>query len=181
MVFKTTEFEGYYVSKEGCIISVKVKGGQGKLNYDNPRYHSVKKDKDGYLEVCISITENGIHKRKYRRLHRLIWETFKYKIPKDLTIDHIDCNKENNNINNLRVITRGENTAKANTLRLGEKRKHSKNQTLYKLTIHNKFIGNLRYTDLVRDFNISEWYISQINKGNYPKNLKEKGIILERV
>ena len=181
MIFKVTEFDGYYVCKEGYIISIKVKGGQGEVDYDNPRYHSVKKDKDGYFEVCLSIIEDGIHKRKYRRLHRLVWETFNYKLAKRLTIDHIDCNKENNNINNLQVMTRGENTAKANKLRCGERRNIAKGQTLYRLTINGEIIENLRYSELVKDYKISEWYISQINKGNYPKKLKEKGILLERV
>ena len=46
--FIKTSFNGYYVCKEGFILSVKVKGGQGRLDYSNPRYHSVKIDKDGY-------------------------------------------------------------------------------------------------------------------------------------
>lgn len=181
MIFKGTEFDGYYVCKEGYIISIKVRGGQGGVDYNNPRYHSVKRDKDGYLEVCISIIEDGLHKRKYRRLHRLVWETFNGKIENGLTIDHIDCNKENNNINNLQVMTRGENTVKANKLRRGERRNVAKGQTLYKLTINGKLIENLRYGELVKDYKISAWYISQIKKGNYPEKLKEKGILLERV
>lgn len=183
MIFKKTKFDGYYVSKEGFIISVKIKGGQGTKDYNAPRYHSVKKDKDGYLEVCLSISENNITTRKYKRVHRLIWETFNGEIkPKHLTIDHIDCNKQNNSINNLRLLTRSENTARSNALRVGEKRNIAKNKSFYKITLSSgEVINNIRYGDLISKYNISAYFISQVIKGNYPKTLKEKGILLERV
>lgn len=177
-IFKATEFDGYYVCKEGFIITVKVKGGQGKLDYSSPRYHSVKIDKDGYCEVCISFIESGVAKRKYKRLHRLIWETFNGKILNELTIDHIDNNKQNNNLNNLQLLSRSENTSKANKRRKGETKISNKN---YKLIINNEFIGMFSYRELVDKFNISEWHICQIKKGNYPSKLLEKGILLERV
>ena len=179
-VFKKTEYEGYYVSQEGDIITVKVKGGQGRINFDNPRYHSVKIDKDGYREVCLSTLIDGNHKRKYKRLHRLIWETFNGDIPNNLTIDHIDNNKQNNNINNLQLLTRGDNTSKANKKRIGEKRILDSNKK-YKLTIKHEFKGLFTYSELVNEYKISEWHISQFKKGNYPKKLLEKGILLERV
>ena len=65
--FKKTKFDGYYVSKDGFIITIKVKGGQGKLDYNKPRYHSIKKDKDGYLSQIKSgnyptkLKEKGIN------------------------------------------------------------------------------------------------------------------------
>ena len=55
--FYKTKYEGYYVSKEGNIISIKVKGGNGKIDYNNPRYHCVKVDKDGYYEMTIPVAK----------------------------------------------------------------------------------------------------------------------------
>ena len=43
------------------------------------------------------------------KLHRLIWETFVGEIPKGYQIDHIDTNKGNNNLDNLRCVTPKEN------------------------------------------------------------------------
>ena len=106
--FKETKYVGYYVSQCGKIISVKIKGAQGKIDVDSPRYHAIKIDKDGYCEVCISLVLDGKHKRIYRRLHRLIYETWIGDI--EGTIDHIDDNKQNNNICNLRDISRQDNS-----------------------------------------------------------------------
>lgn len=41
-------------------------------------------------------------------LHRLVWTLHNGQIPEDKTIDHIDHNKENNKIENLRLATRSE-------------------------------------------------------------------------
>lgn len=40
---------------------------------------------------------------------RLVWQIIKGEIPQGLEIDHIDRNKENNQITNLRIVTRAEN------------------------------------------------------------------------
>ena len=45
--------------------------------------------------------------------HRVIWELLNGNIPKGLVIDHIDGNKSNNLIENLRLATHQENLANA--------------------------------------------------------------------
>lgn len=52
---KRTEYDGYYATQSGKIISVKVKSGRGKIDLSNPREHCYKIDKDGYLECCFSM------------------------------------------------------------------------------------------------------------------------------
>lgn len=106
--FYETKYKNYYVSRCGKIISTKVKGGRGLVDKNNPRYHSTKVDKDGYFEVCISMVVNGVHKRIYRRLHRLVYETFNGEICG--VIDHIDSNKQNNAIENLQDVSAIKNT-----------------------------------------------------------------------
>lgn len=64
----------------------------------------------GYLQV--NLFKNGSF--KYFRIHRLVAEHFIKKIPSGLTVDHIDGNKKNNSVNNLQIISRGENSYKAN-------------------------------------------------------------------
>jgi len=56
-------------------------------------------DRYGYLLVLIYI--RGI--RKTKKVHRIVAETFFGE--SDLTVDHIDCNKQNNEITNLRYMT----------------------------------------------------------------------------
>ena len=57
------------------------------------------KTKTGYLRVSV--------KGKDMYVHRLVMLAFYGK--SDLTVDHIDGNKENNNLNNLEYVTQTEN------------------------------------------------------------------------
>ncbi|MGL5460773.1 MAG: HNH endonuclease signature motif containing protein [Cetobacterium sp.] len=104
MIYKT-KYDGYFVDEEGNVYSNFKKGGQGSKQ-STLRKLKPKIDKDGYLEYGISI--NG--KTKYRRGHRIVYEAIKGDIDKKLTIDHINKNTMDNNINNLRLLTRADNT-----------------------------------------------------------------------
>lgn len=88
----------------------------------------------GYLRIT---TPNGTVKS-----HRLVWETFNGKIPSGMEIDHIDSNKQNNCIDNLRCVTHYENmnniltkqrVSKGRTgLKLSEETKHKISERLKK-------------------------------------------------
>lgn len=117
ILFRQTLYEGYYVSEYGEVLSVRTRGYADMYRYKKPIILKLKTDKDGYKEACLSITVEGKQKRIYKRVHRLVYETFKGEIPQGMTIDHIDNNKANNHISNLQILSRGENTAKANRRR----------------------------------------------------------------
>lgn len=97
-------FEGYYmVSNLGRI-------------YSFPHYDDLMRKHGGYF-MSTQISPNGyeiVHlmlngKRTAKYVHRVLAESF---IPNPLgkkEIDHIDTNKRNNSINNLRWCTRSEN------------------------------------------------------------------------
>jgi hypothetical protein len=57
--------------------------------------------KDGYIGIFINGT--------YYFAHRIVWEMHKGKIPDGLVIDHIDGDRANNKIENLRVCTFQQN------------------------------------------------------------------------
>lgn len=60
----------------------------------------------GYESVTLSLRG----KTKHYLIHHLVWETFnEKKREKDFVIDHIDGNKKNNHLDNLRCISKSEN------------------------------------------------------------------------
>ena len=73
-------------------------------SFKSHRYLKPSLNKYGYLKLKI----NG----KNVPLHRIVIETFKgYS---ELTVDHIDMNKLNNDISNLEYVTRSENSRRMN-------------------------------------------------------------------
>jgi len=99
-------FENYYIDKFGNVISSYINGF--KKGFTNS---------SGYK--CIFLSKNG--KLHNKLIHRLVYESWKGKIDENLTIDHIDENKENNCIENLQILSRSENVLKFHLLR-GRKR-----------------------------------------------------------
>jgi hypothetical protein len=59
------------------------------------------KDGTGYRRVMIGT--------KHYKMHRLIWIMFNGDIPEGMIVDHIDRNRSNNNISNLRLLDKSGN------------------------------------------------------------------------
>ncbi|MDV0442653.1 HNH endonuclease signature motif containing protein [Methanorbis furvi] len=80
----------------------------------------------GYLEIKTS--ENGADVKMLK--HRVIYicghGILSIKLGQELEIDHIDGNKLNNSLSNLRMVTPSENCLNPNTLMRGGKAPHSK-------------------------------------------------------
>ena len=58
---------------------------------------------------CLCMVSSDSIQQKGVLCHRFIWECNNDVIPKGYEIDHIDKNKTNNHISNLRCVTRNEN------------------------------------------------------------------------
>ena len=83
-------FENYLINKDGKrIINAKTK------------WFMMLQDRHGYKRVNLNGTPHSVHV--------LMWRTFVGEIPKGKVIDHIDGNKENNIIENLRLVSQSEN------------------------------------------------------------------------
>ena len=104
-------FEGYEISNKG---NVRTKNGKktvrsdGQVRVWKQRILKPQVDSQGYYNVKLYI--NG--KQYTRTIHRLLMITFYPENIKD-TVNHIDGNKKNNNINNLEWCTYSENTIHA--------------------------------------------------------------------
>lgn len=94
-VWKTVEGYDYVVSNRG-----RIKNNKGELIQPT----SCRK-RGGYLQVGLS--KSG--KRRWFRVHRLVWEAFYGPVPDGYEINHKDTNPRNNRLENLNLLTRSEN------------------------------------------------------------------------
>ena len=89
----------------------------------------------GYNRICL--TKDGIEKNHF--VHRLVIENFVREVKDNENIDHIDCNKLNNNINNLEIVSVEENNHRAFINKL-DKRKRKEKQPVCLIDDNGKVI-----------------------------------------
>lgn len=92
----------YLINSEGHILS----------KYNNS-LRIPNSDRDGYLRVFLQTTNGS---STSQRIATLVAYTFIGPPPDDMddpTVDHIDCDKENNHYTNLRWMSRGDNSKRA--------------------------------------------------------------------
>jgi len=108
-----TKFEGYYVCEDGSIWTEWHRNphrrGEARKMTQNPR--GGLKESDRYQSINISLKDaNGRTTKQIKYYsHRLIAETLIENPQNFKEVDHIDGNKQNNSIENLRWVDRKEN------------------------------------------------------------------------
>ena len=98
------EYPSYEIYEDGRIIRIEKLSKNGKAL--QRRTITPTMAKNGYRTVRL-YNKDGVMKQFY--LHRLIWEAFNGEIPKSLEVCHEDCNRENNNLSNLQLLTHTQN------------------------------------------------------------------------
>lgn len=83
----------YMISKDGVVV---LKSTHRILKQE---------DRNGYKRVVLNSVKHSVH--------LLVWQTFKGEIPKGMVIDHIDGNRGNNKLENLRMVSQSENVRNA--------------------------------------------------------------------
>ena len=171
---KESKYKGYLCSEDGKVYSAKIRGGQGRLDYNNLTELAYKIDRYGYKTVCISyVNEYGEQIRKYPTIHRLVYETFNGSLEEHMEIDHINNDKLNNSLTNLQVLTRYENCVKRSKDWAYER------QNVYKVYDYNDDNEKiLKTTDIMNQYGISNVTIFKMGAtGNRSSNqLKSRGI-----
>lgn len=105
MNYVTLEDYPYYmIFKNGMIIRNTKQSKNGKTL--RIRVITSTKAKNGYRTVRL-LNKDGMLKQFY--LHRLIWEAFNGEIPQGLEVCHEDCNRDNNMLSNLQLLTHTQN------------------------------------------------------------------------
>lgn len=120
----------------------------------------------GYNTIALSLES----KIKRYFVHRIVYETFKGKIPKKKQINHKDGIKLNNHISNLELCTPLENTRHAweNGLckkRFGEEVKYSKLKNRDILKIRELSKRGLKQAEIAKRFKLHPSNISYILSG----------------
>lgn len=119
-------------------------------------------DKSGYMRLSLYTTDNlQIHKF----VHQIVILTFiGNPISTKHTVDHIDKNKKNNNLKNLRWASRSEQSKNQNRnpIKVG----YSK-QKIIQYDLNNNFIKEFdNMLQIKQELNIDKKYISRVCLGN---------------
>ena len=122
VTFVETNYEGYFVSNDGVVISFRSKNGRGKIDINKPPKF-LKYGLCGGCRTYYCVIGSLGTKKVPKTVHKLVYETFKGDVPYGMTIDHIDGNTFNNNIDNLQLLSSEENSRKANKGRISTSRK----------------------------------------------------------
>ena len=128
----------YYVTKEGEVFKFYparvykqkriAKNGKIRLHGQNARVNGVDYGVDRFVKMkptqrksgymcfnlqCPSVTDKGYFNTS---VHRMVAEVFLGPCPDGYEVDHIDGNKQNNNLSNLQYLTKEENIRKGHAL-----------------------------------------------------------------
>ena len=145
------DYEGLYqVSDYGAVRSLDY---QGKKRI---KYLRNTKTPKGY--ECICLFRDGKHRNF--RVHRLVWEAFNGKIPEGYEIDHINTVRDDNRLDNLRVVTPKEN--RNNSITAARHREACNKPILQLDKVTGKVIHEWKgQRDIERELGINQSSISQ--------------------
>lgn len=165
-----TNYPNYQVSNLGRVKSkeryTKQRNG---MNLRKEKLLTPQKDHKGYLYVRL-YNENGW---KYFKIHILVAKAFIPNLLNEPTVDHIDRNKENNKIDNLRwanYIVQANNKDKTTIIQnmkiLGKKPYKNRAEKVKQYDLNNNFIKEfISSREASKLLNISEKSISNCING----------------
>lgn len=149
------DYEGLYqVSNLGRVKSLERnvpftnRWGQRIAHLQKERILKAKKQFNGYLALALS--KDGKHKTYL--VHRLVAETFILKTDNQLQVDHINGDKTDNRVDNLRWCTakenclnplwveKSKNVSEETRKKLSDKAKHSHNKPVLQFDLHGNFV-----------------------------------------
>lgn len=170
-------YEGFYeVSNEGRVRSVDryVKQRDKFMQLKKGKVLSPAKNRLGYM--CVALSREN--KLSARTIHRLVAIAF-IKNPNGYKeINHIDGNKQNNNVENIEWSTRSKNINHAIKMGLlvhatGEKHHQSKFTDQQIKELREKYDPQVPLREYAKEYNASISCISRIIRGDtYPKVAK---------
>lgn len=153
-------YEGLYqISNFGEVKSIKrqtfMKEKTGKEYFHTTPERILKQTVNHKGYKVLNLNKDG--KKKFFQVHRLVATHF-IGDPKDLTVDHIDSNKQNNRADNLQYVTRYQNSVYA--------------QPAYTIIVRDKqnnFINVFKNERQCSDnIGLSQQFINEVLRGKLP-------------
>lgn len=143
----------YLINNEGIVLS-SVRGFRELKPY---------KDKDGYLQVCLSKN----NKRKRHSVHRLVAQAFILKTHNDRNVvNHKNSVRDDNRCRNLEWVTVKENNTHGikfgKLSQKGEENKNSKLTTEQVIEIKNRLLSGEQYIQIAPDYQVTVTTIGRI-------------------
>lgn len=114
---KTKNYKEFYVKGKKFYVT-----DQG-LIYSETRMYALGRRLNGYVAVQLN--------NEVKYVHRVVWEAFNGKIPSGYEIDHINTNRADNRLENLKLVTSSEN--KRNPITIERYKKSNKNKGIVRM------------------------------------------------
>lgn len=126
---KIKDFDGYFVSMDGTIWCNLGKGCRTDIVDKRTKLYEVKPRiaRNGYLRVCMRQTSTG--KRVDRYIHRLVAEAFIPKTEGHNVVNHKNCDRSDNRVENLEWTDHKGNNAYS--MKLGHLKRDQKTGRFY--------------------------------------------------
>lgn len=128
-----------------------------KIKFEGQKYSHYVVD-DGHIykkngKEVGSVTSNGYVITSFGYMHKIIWEAFKGKIPEGYEIDHINTIRNDNRLENLRLVTHKENCN--NPLSIEHYKQHNKSvDRTYLKNIDRPYLKNIDRSYLTKYYDI---------------------------
>ena len=160
----------YEVSNLGNIKSYDkyIPNRHGTKTFKKSKLISSCNNGNGYLQVKLS--KNG--KRKAFYVHRLVCDAFLGNLDSNLEVNHIDCDKSNNKLDNLEIISHKENMIHAYNNNLLYPHFNFKiNETIAKEIKKLYMIDNLKQYEICKKLQLSKSIVQGVCSGKTWKHV----------
>lgn len=175
--WKIFGFKDFYrVNADGIVQTRLLNGNKFSVNntgeWKTLTQSKSRTDRHGgfYVNVSLKISDNPT-RFKPVRVHRIVAEVFLGKIDKGMEVDHIDGDRTNNRLSNLRIVSHSENIKSAKERGVFDKGQNAFRGKLKKddISIILQMISEgYNNTEISKIFNIDKSNISRIRTGSWP-------------
>jgi len=163
----------YRINTDGVVMSRNHPGRsyKGPVSWKTIKATKSNTDKSGgwYLTVNIKVSASpSVYKTM--RIHRIVTSLFIGEVPKGMEVDHIDGNRANNSVRNLRIVSRklnAQNASERGAFLKGKLAFSGKIKIYDYIEILKMLKEGFQNKQIANRFNVDPSVISQIKNGKW--------------